>query len=308
MFMKRIYILFLLIGVVSFSRAQQLPHYSQYVINDFVMNPAIAGANDVFDAKLNIRDQWVGITDAPRTMIFSLNGPLNDKMGLGGFLYTDITGPTRRTGFQLSYAYHIKLNDKLNLSFGVSGGMLQYATDFSKTTPHETNDPALTSSLASVVVPDAGAGLYLYSKKLFFSISAPQIIPMKVQYFDDFADTKGKLVNHLYAFVGYRMNVGKSLVVEPSVMVKHVTPVPVQVEGTLRLIYNDMLWAGFSYRTMDAMSLLIGYKFQDNIMLGYSYDLLHSNLKNYSVGTHEIMIGVRFKNRTQKKETTPSFN
>src|SRR6266550_1116049 len=120
---KVVLLLFFATGAV----AQQLPQYTQYMFNDFVMNPAIAGRNNFWEAKSNNRYQWQGITDAPRTYILSLQGPFkNLKMGIGGNIFTDIVGPTRRTGFNMAYAYHIKLNSTYKLSFGINAGVLQY--------------------------------------------------------------------------------------------------------------------------------------------------------------------------------------
>lgn len=299
--MKKIAVIIAIMIGSTVVMAQQLQHYSQYMINDYVINPAIGGTTGKFDAKLNIRDQWVGIEGAPRTMIFSVNGPLNNqKMGLGGYVYTDVAGYYRRTGSKLSYSYHLKLNDNLNLSFGLSAGILQFTHDFTKGTINEENDPAASYGVASVILPDAGAGLYLYNDKLFFSVSSPQVLPLKTQFFDDFDATQAKLTNHLYVFGGYRIPAGESLKIEPSVMIKYVNPVPVQFNGALRIIFKDMIWAGATYRTRDAMSFLVGVKIQENLSFGYSYDMSRTNLKNYNSGSHEVMIGVSFKNRSKK--------
>ena len=91
------------IFVISFCKlsAQQLPQYSNYMVNDYAMNPAIGGSRPYFEGMSNNRYQWIGITDAPRTYILSVHGPTkNQKMGLGGLLFTDIVGPTRRTGLR----------------------------------------------------------------------------------------------------------------------------------------------------------------------------------------------------------------
>jgi type IX secretion system PorP/SprF family membrane protein len=142
--------------------AQQLPQYTQYLINDYVINPAIGGTQPFFQAKSNNRYQWTGITDAPRTYVFSLHGPLSNlKMGVGGYVFTDITGPTRRTGARLSYSYLLNLTDDIKMSFGVSGGLLQFAIDGGKITSKEAGDIALSSQVQSVFVPDAGAGFHI---------------------------------------------------------------------------------------------------------------------------------------------------
>jgi len=299
--MKKLLITLVTIGGFMAANAQQLPHFSQYFFNDFVLNPAVAGSKPMFDAKSNHRYQWVGITDAPRTYIFSLNGPLpNGKVGMGGYLFTDITGPTRRTGMQVSYAYHLKVTDDIKLSFGLSAGVLQFMVDGSKINLREENDIALDNGVQSVILPDAGAGLYLYSDKFWFSLAAPQMLPLKIQYFGNFPGTESKLANHIFANGGYNFVVNDQITVAPSVMIKYVTPAPVQLEGTLRIIYEDMVWAGASYRTQDAISFLIGYTHQENLSIGFSYDVSTSNIKNYSSGTYEMMFGIKFKNRKVK--------
>ncbi len=306
MSMKKSIITLLFLTFITVGFAQQLPHYSQYLLNLYTLNPAVGGSVNHFDAKSNNRYQWVGITDAPRTYLFSLHGPLkNQKMGVGGLVYTDIAGAFRRTGINLSYAYHVRLTDGLKLSAGLSAGIQQHALDFSKTISYQSNDPSIDANIASVIVPDLGVGLYLYSDKLFFSVSAPQVIPFKIQYFEDFEDTKSKLANHFYVAGGYKIPLGESFAIQPAAMLKYVSPAPLQVEGTLRAIYRDQIWLGGSYRTdfangSDAIALMAGYTFQENLTLGYSYDLTTSGLQNYTTGTHELMIGIRFQNRISK--------
>src|ERR1041385_2510365 len=111
--------LFLLLAVAG--EAQQLALYSQFMVNDYVMNPAIGGRHDYFEAMSANRYQWIGITDSPRTYSLSVNGPgKKQHVGVGGYLFTDIVGPTRRMGASFTYAYHAKLSDKVKLSFGLS--------------------------------------------------------------------------------------------------------------------------------------------------------------------------------------------
>src|SRR5688500_2133531 len=125
--MKKI-LYFLVIGLSA--RAQQLPQYSQYMLNEMAINPAVAGRDDFAEVRSNSRQQWIGITDAPRTYMLTLQRPVTGRnMGLGMNLFTDIVGPTRRTGLSFSYAYHLKLNKELNLSFGLSAGILQCGID-----------------------------------------------------------------------------------------------------------------------------------------------------------------------------------
>lgn len=289
----------LVLVLVNKSNAQQLPQYTQYMFNDFVMNPAIAGRADYWEAKSNNRYQWMGITDAPRTYILSMQGPFrNLKMGIGGTIFTDIVGPTRRTGINMAYAYHIKLNETYKLSMGVNAGILQYAVDGSKIYPHDAGDPVLSPNYQSAIAPDLGAGLYFYSKKLYVSLGFPQLYQANLKFFEYQTTKNSTLAIHFYGLAGYKFNLGDDFILEPAVLVKMTDPVqykiPVKVDGGLKLSYQDKIWIGANYRTKDAVTAMIGYMFKNWLMFGYSYDYSTTNLQKYNTGTHEVMLGVRF--------------
>ena len=101
--MKKISILILIIATGLIANAQQLPQFTQYMINDYVFNPAIAGIESNYQMKSNIRNQWVGVNDAPRTTVLSIYGKHRDSnVGLGGVVFSDRVGPTSRNGMSLS--------------------------------------------------------------------------------------------------------------------------------------------------------------------------------------------------------------
>ncbi len=279
------------------SQAQQLPHYTQYLINDYVTNPAIGGTSPYFKVQSNHRFQWLGITDAPRTYIFSMHGPIGgaDNMGIGGYVFTDYTGPTRRSGFQVSYSYRIKITDDIKLSFGLAGGLLQFAVDGGKINLEDINDIVLSTSLQSALVPDIAAGLYLYEEdRWFFSISAPQLVGSRLQFFDAYNNTLSRLSNHYFAAGGYTFDIGGDFQIQPSFLIKYIDPLPIQVDANVRAIYQKNIWLGFNYRSEDAIGAMFGYSFREKFMLGYSYDFPISNLRRQSTGSHELMVGFRF--------------
>lgn len=302
--MKRNIVILLLVAVTIASlNAQQLPQYSNYMINDYVMNPAIGGKNPYFEAKSNNRYQWVGITDAPRTYILSVDGPTKSgKVGLGGLLFTDIVGPTRRTGFYLSYAYHLKITEKIKVSMGLSGGLLQFSVDGSKITLRDPGDDAISNGLQSVLLPDFGAGIYAYSTdhRWYAGISVPQVMQNKIKFFDYSSSTLSKLATHFYATAGYKFSLNDDFKIEPSTCIKYVTPAPLQFDLGLRAIYKEKIWIGGAFRYLDAISAMIGYVMQENITFAYSYDFSTSNIRKYSTGTHELMIGIKFHKTPEK--------
>jgi type IX secretion system PorP/SprF family membrane protein len=288
--------------------SQQLPHFSQYYLNDFLINPAVAGSRNYFEGVSTHRYQWEGITDAPRTYTLSVHGPTkNNKMGLGGYLFTDNVGPTRRTGFNLSYAYHLKLNEKLKLSLGLNAGILQFMIDGSKITLRDADDAIITNGVQKELVPDAGFGMYLYHEKYYFGFSAPQLLNTRVEFFDQGQNPTGTLPSHFFLTGAYKIKATEDLVVEPIAFVKYVSPAPVQFEGTIRLIYKDYIWISGTYRDKDAVTASIGYIINNSFTIAYAYDFTTTNLKNYSDGSHELMIGARFYKNTNKKKSAPKI-
>lgn len=307
-YMKKIVVLSLLMLTVGVVFSQQLPHFSQYYLNDYLINPAVAGSRPYFEGKSAHRYQWEGITDAPRTYTLSVNGPTkNQKMGLGGYLFTDNVGPTRRTGANLSYAYHVRVSDKLKLGMGISAGVIQFMIDGSKITLRENDDDIITNGVQSVLLPDAGFGLYLYHEKYYLGFSAPQLLNSRVTFFKDGRNPEGTLPSHFFMSGGYKFKLAEDFVLEPSVFVKYVKPAPVQVEGTLRLIYQEKVWLAGTYRDKDAITASIGYLINNYFTVAYGFDFTTTNLRNYSNGTHELLVGVRFYQYANKK-SAPSIN
>jgi type IX secretion system PorP/SprF family membrane protein len=306
--MKKLLALFVVFASLSLA-AQQTPHYSQYTINDYVMNPAIGGKNNYFLGMSANRYQWGGITDAPRTYILSVHGPLKwDHMGVGGQLFTDIVGPTRRTGFYMSYAYHAPLTENLKLSFGVNAGILQFMIDGQKITLHDPGDLTLVNALQSVLVPDFSAGFYLYNDRFWVGGSCLQIQQNRLKFFDYMSNTTSVLNRHFYFMAGYRQPLGDDFKLEASALGKLVAPVPFQFDAGLRAIYKDKIWVGGSYRHLDAFSMNIGFFWRD-LQMSYAYDFTTTNLGNYSTGTHELILAVRFnKSGVVKPNSEMKFN
>ncbi|HEX6333331.1 MAG TPA: type IX secretion system membrane protein PorP/SprF, partial [Flavisolibacter sp.] len=56
--------------------AQQRPHYTQYILNNYILNPALTGIENYTDIKISARDQWVGLDGAPRTIYLTAHAPL----------------------------------------------------------------------------------------------------------------------------------------------------------------------------------------------------------------------------------------
>jgi len=288
------------------ANAQQLPQLTQYQFNDYVINPAVAGSRPFFEFRSAHRYQWIGINDAPRTFFFSASTPVSSNMGVGGYLFTDVVGPSRRAGFQLSYAYHLKLTEQLKLGFALSGGLLQYEIDGAKVTFHDPGDPVLDDQLRRDLVPDVKFGLYLYSDDFWFGASAPQLAQNQLQWLVQENGTFSTLEDHYYATAGYKYDINDNWRLTPSVLVKYVQPVPVKVDASLLVTFRQAFWIGGSWRSDDAIAAMLGFELNDSFQFGYSFDMTTSNLENYTTGTHEVTLGIRISKKHVVKEKDAS--
>ncbi len=298
--MKKFLYITVIALLVTNLQAQQLQQYTQYMLNDLAINPAVAGKDNFADMRSNNRYQWVGMTDAPRTYMLTLHSPLKNRhMGLGTHIYTDIVGPTRRVCISLAYAYHIKIAEKTRVSLGLNAGIQQWGIDGHKLYLHDAGDDNLLTQYQTRIVPDFGAGIYVHNEKWYLGFSAPQLYQSPIKLYPD-GDHKGTLVTHFLLNGAYKFDINDDFKVEPSFLAKYANPAPIKVDVGARVIYQEQVWLGVGYRHNDALTALVGFMYKNYLMIGYSYDFTTTNLKNYSSGTHELMLGLRFSKQQSK--------
>ena len=299
--MKNILIV-ILVFVTALSKAQQLPMYSQYLTNDFIINPAIAGSKPYYPIQINSRSQWSGLgAIAPKTNTLSYHMPLAyDAIGVGAVVMQDQTGPYSQIGVNLSFAYHIQLDkdDITRLSLGLSGLMTQHTLRQDDLTFHNP-DPEFQGSY-SKMVPDASFGVYLYSKNFSLSASAHQLFEstFKEAVSDIFGDNSQ--VRHYFAHASYLINVHSDLAIEPSVLVKSTDVSPTQLDINTRVIIDNNYWAGLSLRSSQSLVIFGGLNL-GSMFLSYSYDYGISALSSVASGSHEISLGFNINDKRKRR-------
>lgn len=328
--MKRILFCLTSMILASAAVAQQKPHYTQYILNQYIINPALTGIENYVDVKASHRQQWVGLQDAPVTTYLTIHGPIGKTdynttatsqsvpgenprgknywqdyvaskphHGWGVQVINDRTGPFNQFSAYGTYAYHIGLSPGVNLSAGIGAGVNNTSLNSDKLQFYTTVDPAVyTSGYLNNVRFDMNAGIYLYSADYFVGVSALQVVPSRIDYSNNaIKPVSGKSVPHLFATAGYRFLLGEDFNFLPSVMVKYLSPVPVQFEVNGKLLYRDRLWAGASYRHEDGIAAMLGINISTVLNVGYAYDYTTSRLNNYTKGTHEVIVGFTIGNK-----------
>lgn len=273
--------------------AQQLPFYSQYRNNIFMLNPAIAGTNQNIDVRANYRTQWVGYDGAPTTSTISFHSRLcKGMLGLGGFAVKDAIGPNQQTNYNLSCAYHIRFPD-VELSLGAAGYLTQYSLNGNQMTLHNTQDPSINQGIVTTAwTKNAGVGIYLYNDRFNIGLSALNYLQPEIKVFTEDTTKHGIVKDIVQAnfIFGYNYIPNENYMCENNFYVNYVAGAPILLDYTFRFHYKKKLVLGASIRLKDALVGHLGYTIMKNFQVNYSYDFLISKLQNYSGGTHEITL------------------
>ena len=325
--MKRYLSSLALVFIASVAYSQQLPQYSQYMHNMYVVNPAAAGMNDYLDINLSTRQQWVGIDDAPKTYYLSATGVLGKrekdtgpslsipisrpdlyaapaeagkrklKHALGGIALVDEYGPFQRTFINLGYALHIPIGKKYNFSLGASLGCTDMQFDLNSIKLKDANDDTFNRFVGQgdqANMFDLNLGAMFYSDRLFMGYGLYQIMRNQISFGgNELSDAR--LADHHYVVAGYRL--GNNIGITPSAMLRYQGPAPLSFDLNMRVDYQQKFWLGLGYRHEDALVAMLGITIADLIRVGYSYDYTLSGLNTFSGGSHEIVLGLMlFKN------------
>ncbi len=309
--MKRIYISAMLMFFSVAGYCQQDILVSQYMFNHLLLNPAYAGSKDYMMATLLYRKQWVDFKGAPTTQVASLHGPVGlTNFGWGALISHDKIGVTDRTDAYLNAAYHLPVGPKMKLSLGLRAGGGYYSYKNSDLIYWDSNDPLFAGDKTSKFIPNIGAGAYLYTDKFYVGLSVPNVISYdttKVLSLDMSGNVVPNQVRHYFATAGVALEVNPDVVIRPSVLVKYVQNAPVEADFNVNVLLAQVLWVGGSYRTEDSFVALLELQLTKKFRLGYSYDFTTTDVKNYSAGSHEIMIGYDFGYDIMKVKTPRYF-
>ncbi len=319
--MRRLaFILLLLSLTVNLTFGQQLPLFSQYLYNKFLINPAVAGSDGYTSVNLTAREQWVGYYGAPRTFSFSVQTrmlkksfilkqthvkrdiyrPKSDgKVGFGGYVFSDKNGLVQRTGFQLSYAYHMWIQNSTQLSMGLALTGYYYKINEKEINFEDPNEPWLNNNLRrGMFVPDATFGVYLLNARYSLGFSADQLFQASAKIANN-AYKDFKMSRQYYLFGSYDFRAGNNALLQPSFLLKMSEQFKPQVDIGVTYIYNQDFWGGLAYRTSGALIATLGVKYE-NIFIGYAFDFTFQEIQKVTYGTHEITFALKFGDNSRR--------
>lgn len=297
-------------------KGQGMPQYSQYMMDGFLINPAIAGCDGYSSYNLTGRQQWIGIPGAPST--FSLSGQTrilkgkyklkkdsknknkqivesSGRVGLGGVIFNDRNGLMDRTGVQFSYAYHIFFQET-QLSFGLSAAMYQLKINSDGVKMQNQDQSSIMAIFNNAAYfPDATFGACITTQKYYCGFSAANLLQASVRLGDQSMRNYSNLRQY-YLTGGYKIELNPDYHLEPSILIKF-NELPIgQADLTCRLYYLDSYWGGLSYQvnpgTGGDLIILTGIR-MNRLYFGYAFDYTLNGIRKYTYGSHEISIGVK---------------
>ena len=275
-------------GITS---AQQDPQFSQYIFTKLPYNPAFAGSNDAICGTLLYRNQWTGFGGEPKSMLFTADMPLDLLHGgVGISVYAaDNLGVESNLNARLAYAYRADLGAG-RIAAGVDVGYHQKSLDGSKFIFNDTGDNSIPTNNQSGGTLDMSFGAYYNTDNMYVGISSTHLQEGSIK----FSNVDMTLARHYFLMAGYSQDLTSSLTLKPSVLVKS-DAVSTTFDVNANLVINSRFWVGAGYRLQDAIVLTAGLEIIPNLKFGYSYDLTTSEIKTFSSGTHEVMLGYCFK-------------
>lgn len=279
------------------SWAQQDPQFTQFMFDRLSVNSGYAGFNDNICATALLRQQWSGFEGAPKTGLFNIHGPIAKyNMGVGLTAYYDKLGQEQSTIVRGHVSYHFKNVGKGSLGVGVYGGLTGRSLDGDWVSVDPvSSDLSIPENGGNASGFDLGAGLYYETPDLWVGISSTQLPETELK------EVSIQNAQHYYLQAGYKWAIkgNKNYILQPSTLLKS-DGSSTQWDLNVTFLYNNQAWLGVTYRTEDAIAPMIGYHHafangKGALRLGYSYDVTTSDIKNYSSGSHEVMLSYCFK-------------
>ena len=270
--------------------AQQDPHYTQYMYNMNVINPAYAGSKENLSFGLLYRKQWIEIEDAPTTFSLSGSAPVGKNVGLGLSIISDKIGPVEENNVYGDFSYTLNLGGEHRLALGLKAGVtfqkIGLRSIIQPTLP-DPNDGAFAEDTNNTKL-NIGTGLFYYTNKYYFALSIPNML--KSAHLDYNGIKYGTEIQHYFITGGYVFDLNPNLKFKPFAMIKSAFNAPTSFDISTNFLYLEKFEMGATYRLQDSFGAMVNYAISPSVRIGYAYDHIVSDLKVTTPSSHEIIL------------------
>ena len=302
--MKNIFFIIGVLFVVN-AFAQQEPLFTQYYVNDMVINPAISGSKLYNPLTIQTRQQWLGFEGAPLSTNISYHGALNNRSAMGGYFMFDKATPSLQANLHLNYAYHLPLNsNNVKLYFGLGAKLMYHNIDFNKEDLPTGIDPAFSTQSYDKTLSDASSVVYLYGKEFYVGFSVSNMFQSSFNTEVQGSPYPNSEYRNYYGMGAYKFQIiNNDWQLESSILIRKIQYQKGLTDITTRILYLDNTWAGLTYRNNGIAIFSFGFGAK-NMHISYSYDHSFSDkITQYSYGTHELGISFRIGTLASQRHT-----
>lgn len=298
----------ILIGIVMLTTgayAQQEYSFSHFAQANSFFNAGATGTSETANITGLFRKQWAGFNGSPLTGGISYDHPLQEyNMGLGGFIFSDKIGETIMTNVVANYSYHLKLDDKHHIGMGAAVGADFISTDFDRLVYWDNQDQVF-SGKQSIVVPRAGIGFHFYSKDYYVGISAPRLLTFNDKNNVSInRDNMPSLVSHYYLTGGYTFHLNDQFDLKATTLGKYTPNVIVQGDINATVIWDKTVGLGVGYKSLGFATINLIYTYDKVVSIGYAFDFTLTQMRNYSKGSHEVMITYNLPTKSKTSQVS----
>lgn len=311
----------ILLGVLLLAQlnviAQQDAHFSHYMFNQALYNPAWLTQEQSGYLSALHRTQWAGYSTsfdgsggAPTTQQFNFGMPLSTlPVSVGTIAMYDQLGPLSNLHLQFLGAYAKNVN-KGQLSIGIRPSVIMQAIDFDQYRFLDESDPLNKQGRESQIRPDIGVGVMYSVQNFYVGLAVNHIISPSFDF--GVANIENRLARSANLLAGYSFNPTYNLQITPSILVRSTLQTTTFDAGAIAS-YRQKLWGGLSFRQSEAVIVLLGYNFlkEGILRMGYSFDLVVESLQAKQATSHEVFLRYKLGNLSggggKKIIRTPRF-
>ena len=264
---------------------QQDKLLTHFFFDKMSINPGETGLDEGICATTIYRNQWDKVNGAPNSAVLNVEANMNRFFpgGLGVSFYHDAIGFSRQNNVLLNYSYPIQIGNIGRLGLGVGVGIMTYGMN-----------PTLPAAGFQAANLDLNFGAYFKGKNFYAGLSSTHLSESELSSVGaQITPTTYQSARHYYAMGGYKMmdiaggNIDANLLIRTDL-------VKFSADINARYLFvkenKELAYGGLTYRTSDAVAIMLGYNPFDNFTVGYSYDITLNKLSSVSRGSHEIMV------------------
>jgi len=344
MLMKKVVLVVIFVSIGLRGFGQFIPNSSQNFHFAPLYNPAFAGIEGYQDLKLGYRYQWTGFgSDAPKFINASFNFRLKEPLdltlnairtsigksqnneipkmkrvihGFGVNVFQEKFGLIKKLGGGVNYSFHYPLAKDIRLSVGLGAMVDNLKIDLNGVYfGIDPNDPqkgpidpksdpiyqSLLSTGSAHTNLNIRAGFLVYAPRFYFGFSYLPLVNAILQ------DNETGISYSYYRGViqgGYSFPVSATMDIKPSILALWQEDNKFVIDYNIKLFIEEKMWFGVTYRDIKSMTGIVGFNLNEMLGASYSYELAANNMRQFSDGSHELVLSLRMNNFKRQKQQT----